>query len=80
MNQLHSLLCRLLSDGREYRHGTSDEFYDPYCDICSDTKGLNINPDGYCHDCYYCLRKRCLNVHSSLLATREQEVTEILPL
>ena len=51
------------------KHGTSDEFNDPYCDVCAKFKNINVRPEGYCHDCYHCLCKDCLTVHSSLPST-----------
>ena len=53
------------------KHGTSDEFNDPYCDICYEAKDINVRPDGYCHECYQCLCKDCLVVHTRLLPAKD---------
>ena len=36
-----------MADSLDGRHGTSDEYHDPFCEVCSDTKRRNfklINP------------------------------------
>ena len=56
------------------KHGTSDEFIDPYCDICYKAKNFNIRPEGYCHECYQCLCKDCLFVHTRLPVSKHHAI------
>ena len=63
-----------MADSLDAQHGTSDEFIDPYCDICYEVKKLYIRPEAYCHDCYQCVCKNCLSVHKTLLSTRDHVI------
>ena len=63
-----------MAESLHTRPQTSDEFVDPYCDICYEAKNINISPEGYCHKCYQCLCKDCLFVHRRLLGTRDHEI------
>ena len=56
------------------RHGTSDEFYDPYCDSCYEDGGQNVRANGFCTDCVQFLCTDCFNVHGRLQATRHHDV------
>ena len=56
------------------KHGTSDEFNEPYCDICYEAKNINIRPEVYCHDCYHCLYKDCFFVHKRLIGTKDHVI------
>ena len=63
-----------MADSLDTQHGTSDEFIDPYCDICYEVKKLYIRPEAYCHDCYQCVCKNCLSVHKTILACRDHVI------
>ena len=56
------------------RHGTSDEFYDPYCDSCYEYGEQNVRAHGFCTDCVQFLCTDCFTVHGRLQATRHHDV------
>ena len=58
------------------RHGTSDEFIDPYCDPCYDDEGLNVKVRGFCKDCVQFLCSDCHGVHRKLQSCRNHDVVQ----
>ena len=55
---------------------TSDEYHDPYCDLCFEAKSLNIGVSGYCKDCYQFLCTDCHLFHGTLQGTRHHVVLQ----
>ena len=58
------------------RHGTSDEFIDPYCDPCYEDEGLNVRVRGFCKDCAQFLCSDCHGVHRKLQSCRNHDVVQ----
>ena len=54
-----------MADSSEEEHGTSDEFLDPFCDICYKGKGVNVRVYGYCKDCVQFLCSDCHVMHGN---------------
>ena len=63
-----------MADSLDDRHGTSDDYYDPYCDLCFKSKGLNVKARGYCKECYQFLCTDCNIFHANLQAARGHTV------
>ena len=63
-----------MADSLDDRHGTSDDYYDPYCDLCFKPKGLNVKAWGYCKECYQFLCTDCNIFHGNLQAARGHTV------
>ena len=55
------------------KHGTSDYYYDPYCDSCHE-EGRNVEPFSFCSDCDTFLCERCHRVHARLPYSRTHTV------
>ena len=49
---------------------TSDYHYDPFCEVCYESRNWNIKHDGFCKDCVQFLCQDCLRVHRKLQGTR----------
>ena len=58
------------------RYGTSDEFYDPYCDSCFEDGRQNIRAHGFCTNCVQFLCTDCYTVHGRLQGTRNHDVVQ----
>lgn len=54
-----------MDDSSEEEHGTSDEFLDPFCDICYKGKCINVRVYGYCKDCVQFLCSDCHVMHGN---------------
>ena len=63
-----------MADSLDDRHGSSDDYYDPYCDLCFKSKGLNVKAWGYCKECYQFLCTDCNIFHGNLQAARGHTV------
>lgn len=63
-----------MADSLDDRHDTSDDYYDPYCDLCFKSKGLNVKAWGYCKECYQFLCTDCNIFHGNLQAARGHTV------
>ena len=63
-----------MADSLYERYGTSDDYYDPYCDLCFKSKGLNVKAWGYCKECYQFLCTDCNIFHGNLQAARGHTV------
>ena len=48
----------------------SDYHYDPFCEVCFETRNRNIQHEGFCNDCVQFLCGDCLRVHRKLQGTR----------
>ena len=53
---------------------TSDEWNDPFCDICYDADDLNIKATSFCDDCVQFMCNKCYKIHERLNATRGHNV------
>ena len=53
---------------------TSDEWNDPFCDICYEADNLNIKATSFCDDCVQFMCNRCYKFHERLNATRGHNV------
>ena len=47
-----------------------DYHYDPFCEVCFETRNRNIQHEGFCKDCVQFLCEDCLRVHRKLQGTR----------
>ena len=47
-----------------------DYHYDPFCEVCFETRNRNIQHEGFCKDCVQFLCEDCLRVHRKLKGTR----------
>ena len=47
-----------------------DYHYDPFCEVCFETRNRNIKHEGFCKDCVQFLCEDCLRVHRKLQAAR----------
>ena len=47
-----------------------DYHYDPFCEVCFETRNRNIQHEGFCNDCVQFLCEECLRVHRKLQGTR----------
>ena len=63
-----------MTESLDSRHGTSDEYSDPFCDTCYDSKRLTVRVYGFCKDCVQFLCSDCYNVHGKLQGCRHHEV------
>ena len=52
------------------RHGSSDEYHDPYCEPCDESRGKNVKVKCFCKNCKQYLCTECHTVHGSLMATK----------
>ena len=54
---------------------SSDFYYDPFCEICFQTKWRNLKADGYCNDCIQFLCENCLRVHKEQQGARDHVIS-----
>ena len=47
-----------------------DYHYDPFCEVCFETRNRNVKHEGFCKDCVQFLCEDCLRVHRKLQAAR----------
>ena len=59
-----------MADSLVSRHGASDEYHDPYCEPCDESRGKNVKVKGFCRNCNQYLCTECHTVHGSLMATK----------
>ena len=59
-----------MADSLGSRPGTSDEYHDPYCEPCEDSRGRNVKVECFCKNCNQYLCIECHTVHGSLRASR----------
>ena len=59
-----------MADSLATRHGASDEYHDPYCEPCDESRGKNVKVKCFCKNCNQFLCTECHNVHGSLMATK----------
>ena len=65
-----------MADSMDEKHGTSDEFVDPYCDPCFEGKGLNIKVYGYCKDCFQFLCSDCHVFHGKFQVAKNHVILQ----
>ena len=63
-----------MADSMEEKHGTSDDYVDPYCDICFETKGLNVRVYGYCIECFQFLCSDCHVFHGNFQVAKNHVI------
>ena len=59
-----------MADSLVSRHGASDEYHDPYCEPCDESRGKNVKVRCFCKNCNQYLCTECHTVHGSLMATK----------
>ena len=59
-----------MADSLVSRHGASDEYHDPYCEPCDESRGKNVKAKCFCKNCYQFLCTECHTVHGRLMATK----------
>ena len=59
-----------MADSLTTRHGASDEYHDPYCEPCDESRGKNVKVNCFCKNCSQYLCTECHTVHGSLMATK----------
>ena len=59
-----------MADSLATRHGASDEYNDPYCEPCDESRGKNVKVKCFCKNCNQFLCTECHTVHGSLMATK----------
>ena len=52
------------------RHGAVDEYHDPYCEPCDESRGKNVKVKCFCKNCNQFLCTECHTVHGRLKATK----------
>ena len=63
-------------DSVDAGHGTSDAYYDPFCELCDISKSRNVQAKAFCKTCYQCLCSECLVFHNNLQGTRGHVVIQ----
>ena len=78
----HSRMAESMDASDEYRRSfrgsrmsdslnmACDYFYDPFCEVCFETRNRNIKHEGFCNECNQFLCEDCLRVHRKLQGTR----------
>ena len=59
-----------MADSLATRHGASDEYHDPYCEPCDESRGKKVKVNCFCKNCSQYLCTECHTVHGSLMATK----------
>ena len=59
-----------MADSLATRHGASDEYNDPYCEPCDESRGKNVKVECFCKNCSQYLCSECHTVHGRLMATK----------
>ena len=59
-----------MADSLVSRHGASDEYHDPYCEPCDESRGENVKAKCFCKNCNQFLCTECHTVHGRLMATK----------
>ena len=54
--------------------GTSDEYLDPHCEPCFDTKGRSTKVYGYCNDCYQYMCHDCHALHGKFQYAKDHVI------
>ena len=59
-----------MADSLVSRLGASDEYHDPYCEPCDESRGKNVKVMCFCKNCNQFLCTECHSVHGRLMATK----------
>ena len=59
-----------MADSLATGHGASDEYNDPYCEPCDESRGKNVKVECFCKNCSQYLCTECHTVHGRLMATK----------
>ena len=59
-----------MADSLVSRHGASDEYHDPFCEPCDESRGINVKATCFCKNCNQFLCTECHTVHGRLMATK----------
>ena len=54
--------------------GTNDEYLDPHCEPCFNGKGLGVQPDCFCFDCYQFLCSGCHEFHENFNIAKDHVI------
>ena len=65
-----------MANSMDEKHGTSDEYVDPYCDPCFEGKGLNVKVFGYCKDCFQFLCSDCHVFHGKFQVAKNHIILQ----
>ena len=65
-----------MADSLDANYGTSDEYNDPFCEPCSEGKGLNVKVHSYCKDCFQFLCSDCNIIHGNLQVSRRHVILQ----
>ena len=63
-----------MADSLVSRHGASDEYHDPYCEPCDESRGKNVKVNCFCKNRNQYLCTECHTVHGSLMATKDHVI------
>ena len=63
-----------MADSLATRHGASDEYSDPYCEPCDESRGKNVKVKCFCKNCNQYLCTECHTVHGRLMATKSHVI------
>ena len=68
-------LCNYsMADSVGSRTGTSDEYFDPFCEPCEESRGKNVMVKCFCRDCDQYLCTDCYTTHKSLRYSRSHVI------
>ena len=59
-----------MADSLATRHGASDEYHDPYCEPCDESRGKNVKAKCFCKNCNQYLCTENHTVHGRLMSTK----------
>ena len=54
----------------DFSPGTSDEWNNPFCDLCYEADDLNVKAASFCDDCVQFMCNKCYKIHERLSSTR----------
>ena len=55
-------------------HAASDQFIDPYCELCFENKGEKVASRHFCKECNLCLCTSCYDVHKQVPSLRRHQI------
>ena len=58
----------------DFLPATSDEWNNPFCDLCYEADDLNVKAASFCDDCVQFMCNKCYKIHERLNSTRGQVV------
>ena len=63
-----------MADSVGSQPGTSDEYFDPFCEPCEESRGKNVMVKCFCRDCNQYLCTDCYTTHKSLRYSRSHVI------